>query len=191
MMLQRRCCSTSPKLELPTRSALFSSAVTPPSLMSVCGYLMDRPGKCSATATLSSCADCLSQMLCPRAIRVPLPVAHWCTGCWKLDLVARRARLSLLVSLVQAGPPLLWAMLQEEASWLRVLQKDLSWFTEPAPSKWPLPIAQAWPEWHHLLRTAAPRFKRSLRKRLDQAHAEQSLKDAAPSRPVVLLPHSA
>ena len=35
---------------------------------------------------------------------VPLPVAHIATGCWALDLIARRARLSLLVSLAAHGP---------------------------------------------------------------------------------------
>ena len=49
-----------------------------------------------------------------RAFHVPLPVVHWCTGCWRLTLIARRARLSFLLSLVQSGPPLLWAILQSE-----------------------------------------------------------------------------
>ena len=150
----------SPKLELPTRSALFSSAVTP-TFFNVGLWLPTGPAwemLCNGYSKLVR-RLLITDVGAHRAIRVPLPVAHWCTGCWRLDLVARRARLSLLVSLVQAGPPLLWAMLQEEVNWLAVIQSDLSWFIGTEHSQWPLPIAQAWPEWHHLLRTAAPRFQ--------------------------------
>ena len=170
----------SPKLELPTRAALFASIVTPTFFnlglwmphgeaweMLSCGYskLVRRL--------------LITDIGAHEVLHVPLPVAHWCTGCWRLELVATRARLSLLVSLATAGPPLLWAMLQSEAKWLQVLQADLQWLVSPEEPQWPKVIEPAWPEWHFLLRTAPQRFKRFLRRRLCQAHAEQCERDAA------------
>ena len=40
--------------------------------------------------------------------RIPLPMAHWATGCWTLDMFARRSRISALVSLTRRAPPILW-----------------------------------------------------------------------------------
>eukprot|EP00439_Symbiodinium_sp_Y106_P079440 s29_g18.t1 len=60
-------------------------------------------------------------------LRVPLPLAHWATGCWTLDMYARRSRISALISFAKRGPPVLWAMLQNEATWCAQARADLKW----------------------------------------------------------------
>ena len=169
-----------PKLELPTRAALFASVVTPTFfnlglwMPQGVAWEMLRSGYSKLVRRLL-----ITDIGAHDVLRVPLPVAHWCTGCWRLELVATRARLSLLVSLAKAGPPLLWAMLQSEAKWLQVIQADLKWLISSEEHQWPQVIEPAWPEWHALLRTAPQRFKRFLRRKLCQAHAEQCESDAA------------
>ncbi|CAE7900207.1 unnamed protein product [Symbiodinium sp. KB8] len=133
-----------PRLGLATRAALFESAVTPTffniGLWIPCGPSWD--SLCNGYSKL------VRRMLVPnvgahRAFHVPLPVVHWYTGCWRLELIARRARLSLLVSLVQTGPPLLWAMLQAESTWLQTIQEDLRWLIRGDEEDWPLLAAPA------------------------------------------------
>ena len=170
----------SPKLELPTRAALFASVVTPTFfnlglwMPSGAAWEMLRCGYSKLVRRLL-----ITDIGAHDVLRVPLPVAHWCTGCWRLELVATRARLSLLVSLALAGPPLLWAMLQSEAQWLQVIRDDLKWLVDSEEHQWPKVIEPAWPEWHALLRNAPQRFKRALRRKLCQVHAEQCETDAA------------
>ncbi|CAE7870876.1 unnamed protein product, partial [Symbiodinium microadriaticum] len=153
----------SPKLELPTRAALFASVVTPTFfnlglwMPSGAAWEMLRCGYSKLVRRLL-----ITDIGAHDVLRVPLPVAHWCTGCWRLELVATRARLSLLVSLALAGPPLLWAMLQSEAQWLQVIRDDLKWLVDSEEHQWPKVIEPAWPEWHALLRNAPQRFKRAL-----------------------------
>ncbi|CAE7378412.1 grxB [Symbiodinium sp. CCMP2456] len=97
---------------------------------------------------------------------LPTPAAHIITGCWPLELLAYRARLSLLASLAKAAPPVLWAMLQEEQTWFRQLQADLSWLIEGEEMKWPAAVAAEWPQWWNLLRHSQGRIKRSVDRRM-------------------------
>ena len=92
--------------------------------------------------------------------RVPLPMAHWATGCWTLEMFARRSRVSALVSLTKRAPPILWAMLQNEGEWCAQLQSDLRWLTTGEEDQWPETSEEAWPQWWHLLREQAQRVKR-------------------------------
>ena len=108
----------------------------------------------------------------------PLPVVHWYTGCWRLELIARRARLSLLVSLVQTGPPLLWAMLQAESTWLQTIQEDLRWLIRGDEEDWPLLAAPAWPAWHHIVNSSPQAFRRRIKRRLRQAHQDYISEDS-------------
>ena len=168
-----------PRLELATRSALFESVVTP-TFFNLGMWLPH--GKAWESMSLGY-SKLIRRLLVPivgaqRAFHLPLPVAHWCTGCWHLDLVARRARFSLLLSLASVGPPLLWAMLQEEGQWCKVLQDDLRWLVAPDPSQWPATQATAWPHWCCMLSSSQARFRRQLRKRLQQEHSQQCHKDA-------------
>ncbi|CAE7947537.1 TNXB [Symbiodinium sp. KB8] len=137
-----------PRLDLITRARLFESVVTP-TFFNIGLWL---PAGKAWEALRSGYSKLVRRLLVPtvgahQAFHLPLPVAHWCTGCWHIELVARRARLSLLLSLVQVGPPLLWAMLQEEGQWCRVLRDDLSWFVQPDPEQWPALHASAWDHW--------------------------------------------
>eukprot|EP00439_Symbiodinium_sp_Y106_P075913 s590_g15.t1 len=105
-----------------------------------------------------------------KIFHVPLPVAHVVTGCWTLDLVARRARLSLLASLAAHGPELLWAALQAEQTWLAVLREDLRWFVGPDHQDWPPLEAAAWPEWRRYLKDRPTCFKRRVVRRLKASY---------------------
>ena len=168
----------SPRLALATRAALFESAVTP-TFFNIGLWV---PVGRSWESLSNGYSKLVRRLLVPnvgahRAFHIPLPVAHWCTGCWRLDLIARRARLSLLVSLVQTGPPLLWAMLQEEAEWFRVVQDDLQWLVTGDEESWPLLVAPAWPAWHHLINSSTQAFRRRIKRRLRMTHQTQVAED--------------
>ena len=66
-----------------------------------------------------------------------LPTLLRSVGSWQLDLIARRARLGLLASLVSDGPALLWAGLQAEQKWFGLLCSDLEWLANGESDKWP------------------------------------------------------
>ena len=158
-----------PGLSLATRAAIFASAVTP-TFFNIGQWIPE--GK--AWKTLETGYSKLVRRLLYRDAGgdslFRLPFAHWSTGCWRLTLIARRARLSLLVSLTVAGPPLLWAALQEEACWCQVVQADLVWFVADEPTNWPPLTAAAWPLWAQFISSHPQRFKRHLRNRLRQSH---------------------
>ncbi|CAE7881565.1 unnamed protein product, partial [Symbiodinium sp. KB8] len=59
--------------------------------------------------------------------KLPAAAAYIITGCIPLEILARKARLSLLVSMCKAGPAALSASLQTEQSWFTVLRQDLQW----------------------------------------------------------------
>ncbi|CAE7309490.1 unnamed protein product [Symbiodinium sp. CCMP2592] len=91
--------------------------------------------------------------------RMPAALAHVITGCFPLDFLARKARLSLLCSMCKAGPAALWAALQEEQSWFATVRSDLEWLCDKVRHNWPLRCEAAWPEWSNLLRTRPDWFK--------------------------------
>ena len=169
----------SPRLELPTRVALFETAITP-TFFNIGLWI---PSGQSWDSLCDGYSKLARRLLVPivgahRAFHVPLPVVHWYTGCRRLTLIARRARLSLLLSLVQNGPPLLWALLQSEASWFTAVRDDLAWLVGEDTDNWPLLVGPAWPAWHHLLCQSPQLFRRRVRKRLLQTHEEQIARDA-------------
>ena len=168
----------SPKLELATRAALFETAVTP-TFFNVGLWIPTGQAWKMLTSGYSKIVRCLLVPMvgAHRAFRVPLPIVHWCTGCWRLELVAKRARFSLLLSLTQAGPPLLWAMLQDERTWFDVLREDLRWFIQQDEANWPAVQAQDWSQWQEVLSSSPQRVRRRLRKRLDQEHQAQCRRD--------------
>ena len=100
-------------------------------------------------------------------LRVPLPLAHWATGCWTLDMYARRSRISALISFAKRGPPVLWAMLQNEATWCAQARADLKWLATGEEKQWPEVASAAWPLWWQLLREQAERIKRCARKAIE------------------------
>ncbi|CAE7254963.1 Pol [Symbiodinium sp. CCMP2456] len=102
----------------------------------------------------------------PDLFRLPLSLAHWATGCWPLYMIAKRARLSLLVSLCKAGPDALWAMIQLEGTWCQQALLDLRWLVEGLEDQWPATRKENWPEWWHLLRGQGQRVKRVLKKKM-------------------------
>ena len=125
-------------LALPVRVGLFNTTVTP-SLFNLGLWV---PSGKAWSLLNNAYSRLVRRLLSPsipgeRIFRVPLPVVHAATKCWKLGLVAGRARLSLLVSRVNVGPELLWAALQAEKTWLGAVQDDLLWLTEPNRSEWP------------------------------------------------------
>ena len=174
----KRLLLNNPQLELATRARLFESAITP-TFFNIGLWVPLGPSWDALTSGYSKLVRRLmaTNTGAHKALHAPLPVAHWCTGCWRLDLIARRARVSLLMSLVQAGPPLLWAMLQSEGTWFSTLRQDLQWLVNEEADQWPAVTAPAWPEWYHLLKSSPQKIRRRLRKRLCQAHAAQCHED--------------
>ncbi|CAE7386010.1 unnamed protein product [Symbiodinium sp. CCMP2592] len=152
-------------LSLSTRALLFQAAVVP-SYYNLEVWIAE--GKhweqlCDAFSRLVRrllCRDIPGEDL----FRVPLPLAHWATDCWPLGMFARRSRLSAIVSLAKKGPPVLWAMLQNETDWCAQARRDLLWLTQGEEDQWPRVEAAAWPQWWHLLRSRPEMVKRRVRK---------------------------
>ena len=97
--------------------------------------------------------------------KIPTPLAHLITGCWPLEMFARRSRVSALVSLARKGPPILWAAIQAEGEWSAQLCQDLAWLVVGDEKNWPEVSTAAWPQWWHLLRGQAGRVKQKAAKR--------------------------
>ncbi|CAE7786256.1 unnamed protein product [Symbiodinium sp. CCMP2456] len=102
------------------------------------------------------------------ALRIPPALVHIISGSWTLELLARRARLSLLGSLARAAPDLLWGALQEEQTWLAVIREDLQWLVDKAADDWPKLHGAAWPEWRTLFVNANDWVKRRTKRRLKE-----------------------
>ncbi|CAE7268693.1 unnamed protein product [Symbiodinium sp. CCMP2592] len=100
---------------------------------------------------------------------IPLPIVHLSTGCWQLCLHARRARLSLLSSLVCHGPEALWAVIQAEESWATVVRDDLRRLAAVQPG-WPGDRPEDWPAWWHSIRENPGRFKLRVKHMLRKEH---------------------
>ncbi|CAE6939333.1 Pol [Symbiodinium sp. CCMP2592] len=165
-------------LSLETRAGVFNTIVTT-SLFNMGLWV---PGGRAWKMLNNAYSRLVRRLLAPtfkgdRLFRVPLVVAHVATGCWKLDLVARRARLSLLASLVVAGPDLLWATLQAEGSWLKTVRGDLEWPVGCDSADWPRLDAAGWPAWFTLIRDQTARFKRRVALRLKATHKEVCASD--------------
>ena len=92
---------------------------------------------------------------------LPASVAHVITGCPPLEVVARKARLSLLSSMRRAGPAALWAALQEEQVWYETIREDLHWLSSDSKCAWPRAAGAAWPEWHALFKQKPAWVKRA------------------------------
>ncbi|OLQ05712.1 hypothetical protein AK812_SmicGene11066 [Symbiodinium microadriaticum] len=101
--------------------------------------------------------------------KLPAAAAYIITGCIPLEILARKARLSLLVSMCKAGPAALWASLQTEQSWFTVLRQDLQWLVGTDHGKWPKLCGAAWPEWSSLMSSRTSWFKRQVRSRVAEA----------------------
>ncbi|CAE7191431.1 unnamed protein product [Symbiodinium sp. CCMP2456] len=163
-------------LELPTRVALFEIAVT----TTYFNLALWRPhgptweNLCSGHASLAR--RLLTRNIAHDLLfKIPLAMVLWVTKCLPLDLIARRQRLSLLVSLVKAAPGLLWGVLQEEQEWMATIREDLAWVVRRREEQWPPLRPQAWPEWWRILRSSPQRLKRAVRRRLSEEQEERIL----------------
>ncbi|CAE7681671.1 unnamed protein product, partial [Symbiodinium necroappetens] len=88
--------------------------------------------------------------------KVAPPAVHILTGVLPLTYIARKV-----------GRKGLWAVLQEEQTWLQQVQRDLAWLVGDSED-WPGLREQSWPEWHNLLGGSMPWVKRRVRSRMDQ-----------------------
>ena len=100
----------------------------------------------------------------PLLFRAPLPLIHWATGCWPLEYFARRGRISALISLAKAAPPVLWAAIQNADQWKRQICQDMHWLVADDHEQWPHVSAAGWPHWCHLLQQSPDRVRRRVRK---------------------------
>ncbi|CAE7241174.1 unnamed protein product [Symbiodinium sp. CCMP2592] len=95
-------------------------------------------------------------------LHIPAVFAHVAAECPQLQLVARKARLSLIASMAKTAPLALWAALQEEESWLRTVAADLAWLRQGAEDSWP-PLGPAhWLQWRNILRDSTAWYKRQV-----------------------------
>ena len=112
--------------------------------------------------------------------RVPLPLAQglqgaglWaCTPGGAASLHSSRWR--------KKGPPILWAMLQNEQEWCAQAREDLHWMVHGHADQWPSTEGAAWPLWWHIFRKQPQRVKRQAQKRQAiefKAYKEQAAVD--------------
>ncbi|CAE7389529.1 unnamed protein product [Symbiodinium sp. CCMP2592] len=96
--------------------------------------------------------------------KLAAPMVHILTQTPDLALLARRARLSLLISLCRTAPPVLWAVLQSERSWTDTVIADMEWLRTDS-EVWPATDPQHWPEWHNILTRSTAWVKRRIAKK--------------------------
>ena len=101
--------------------------------------------------------------------RLPAAAAYILTNCTPLAILARKARLSLLVSMCKAGPEALWAALQTEQSWFATVRCDLQWLIQGSAHEWPWLCGAAWPEWCGIMTARTEWFKKQVRIRAEAA----------------------
>ncbi|CAE7244447.1 unnamed protein product [Symbiodinium sp. CCMP2592] len=160
-----------PRLELTTRIALFQATIDPV-YFNLGLWTDDGP----SWNILSNGYTRLLRRLLVRqwggdaAFHIPLPAVHLATSTPPLEILLKRARLSLLCSMSKAAPLPLWAMLQDEQSWFQAVQQDLRWLVGESqePGRWPRCDEAGWPEWVNIFRTATPWFKRQVKRRIKE-----------------------
>ena len=124
----------------------------------------------------------LRRLLCHRykgdaIFGIPAPFVHIATGRWKLELHAVKSRMAALVSIARTGPDELWAVLQEERTWLQVVAQDLA-SLKAKYADMPDLHAGDWPRWRHYLVNNAAQFKLRVKKVLQAAHDRTCHQDA-------------
>ena len=156
-------------LQMPTRAAIFQSAVVSTYFNLSLWVAQGSEWEKMSSAFSRIVRRLLSKQIDgPSLFRVPLPLIHWATGCWPLELFARRSRISAVISLARAAPPVLWAAIQNADKWKEQLCKDLQWLVEGESGSWPQISGAGWPHWCHLLRQSPDRVRRRARKRNQQ-----------------------
>ena len=137
-----------PRIALPTKVALFQAVIDPIYFNLGLWLTEDKSWR-----ILSEGYTRILRRLLVRtwggddAFHVPLPAVHLTTATPPLDLLLKRARLSLLCSIAKAEAAPLWAMLQNEQSWYRAVRDDIRWVIVGTEDKWPSLGEASWPEW--------------------------------------------
>ncbi|CAE7197338.1 unnamed protein product [Symbiodinium sp. CCMP2592] len=166
----RRLVYQNKMLPLSTRAKLFEVSVLP-SIFNLSQWV---PRGEAWTRLALGYTRIVRNLLVPhvpddRLFHVPSTLIYKATGCWRLELHARKARLSLLVSLIIAGPEVLCGVLQTEREWLYTVRDDLCQLRADQPH-WP-PIQEvSWPQWWHQIRESPSRFKLGVKKMLRRQH---------------------
>ena len=70
----------------------------------------------------------------------------------------------------RAGPRALWAVLQQDATWLQQARQDLLWLVN-GQAGWPVLGQAGWAEWHHLFTSRTGWIKGRIAKRLREDFA--------------------
>ena len=81
-----------------------------------------------------------------------------------LAILHRSKRLRFAINLVNAAPPIVWALIQAEQLWGAQLLADLSWMRTFAGGQWPEVNEPNWPSWWHLLKESPGAFRRAVGK---------------------------
>ncbi|CAE7261007.1 RE2 [Symbiodinium sp. CCMP2592] len=107
-----------------------------------------------------------------RVYRIPGPFVHLATGQWRLEHEAVKSRMSLLTAMTGNGPTALWAILQQEQTWLQVIQDDLQQVATEYPD---LPRARdaEWANWVDYLQKSPGQFKARVKRMLQKQHDRQ------------------
>ena len=86
-----------------------------------------------------------------------------------LWIIHKSKRLRFLVSLINAAPPVLWALIQAEESWGENLLQDLAWMRSLVAPGWPEISPQHWPLWWHSIKESPRRFRSAVARAVHNA----------------------
>ena len=159
-----------PRIALPTKIALFQAVIDPIYFNLGLWLTEDKSWRILSDGYTRTLRRLLVRTWGgDEAFHIPLAAVHLTTATPPLDLMLKRARLSLLCSIAKAEAAPLWAMLQHEQRWYSAVCEDLRWVTAGTEDKWPSLREANWPEWAALCRHSALWFKRQVRRRLKEA----------------------
>ncbi|CAE7580998.1 unnamed protein product [Symbiodinium sp. CCMP2592] len=154
-------------IELSARTAVFESAVRS-TLFNVALWVPRGP---AWDRLVGGYTRLMRRLLVPffgdkEVFRLPDPLVHVLADSVPLELFAKKSRLGLLLSMVIAGPPSLWAIIQAEQGWMACLRDDLAWLASANPTSWPALDVSAWPQWWHLMKLGPGSFRKQVAKRI-------------------------
>ena len=86
-----------------------------------------------------------------------------------LHIMLRGKRLRYVIPFCKAAPPVLWALVQSEGQWGRLIVQDLEWLRQTEKIALPEVNETSWPMWWHFVLRQPGKYKAAIKRAVDKA----------------------